>query len=548
MNREKGPLTRMKKALAIAMSFVLMVITVAPGVSPASLPMASDYAPTPPTGPTPIPTGAAPQTGTPTTHEPPSPDNLSPEVEEARARQAIEAVLDKYLRYWGPRYQAAISHVSVEGEWAYGVAQWQSEERTLQEGINLIARRSLDGTWQALMPSSEGLYLQWVEAVPAALIPTDKKVQLRAQAIETDAWTQYQTTREIQPTVVATPPAKNKTADVGEPILRLPESTPTPTPVTGQFQDPFTGQAFEAPLSQTPLTGQIYIDPLYHYRLKLAPDWHVSPTPSDALFGVAILYNYDPDEIEQRSILVTDSLKIQIGVGPLRQGQSFDEWVVQRIADETTSEYAFVNHLTASQLWSVQVSHYSGVAFILQGGASPPVLEIDLSHGNQVMSIGLLPADSSRLPEALAMLATLEMSIEETQQSQCEMCEEESPILEGRRTLSLNAISQLLSLANSPEDFTCPIGTFPGNEAPNSPIEIWMPFLAGETWTVGGAGAFYGNWYHCNYYNDYYATDWNRSGDDGAAVLPVANGTISDYDAPPCPTTGYGCFVQVDHV
>jgi len=147
--------------------------------------MASAYAP-PPTEPTPIPTGAAPQTGTPTPHEPPSPDDLSPEVEEARARQAIEAVLDKYLRYWGPRYQAAVSHVSVEGEWAHGVAEWQSEERTLQEGINLIAKRSLDGAWQALMPSAEGLYLQWLEAVPESLVPTHIKETSHDQVTDVD--------------------------------------------------------------------------------------------------------------------------------------------------------------------------------------------------------------------------------------------------------------------------------------------------------------------------------------------------------------------------
>lgn len=213
----------MKKALAITMSFVLTMISVVPGASPASLPMASACAP-PPTEPTPIPTGAAPQTGTPTPHEPPSPDDLSPEVEEARARQAIEAVLDKYLRYWGPRYQAAVSHVSVEGEWAHGVAEWQSEERTLQEGINLIAKRSLDGAWQALMPSAEGLYLQWLEAMPGSLVPAGEKGVARAQAAEADAL------RRPRATATPTAPAKEPAEGPGEPVLQSP--TPQPQHVT----------------------------------------------------------------------------------------------------------------------------------------------------------------------------------------------------------------------------------------------------------------------------------------------------------------------------
>ena len=74
-----------------------------------------------------------------------------------------------------------------------------------------------------------------------------------------------------------------------------------------------------------------------------------------------------------------------------------------------------------------------------------------------------------------------------------------------------------------------------------------MPFRAGESWTVGGAGSFYGNNYHCNSYNDYYATDWNRPNDEGAAVLPVADGTISGSQAPTCPASGYGCYVQINH-
>ncbi len=64
----------------------------------------------------------------------------------------------------------------------------------------------------------------------------------------------------------------------------------------------------------------------------------------------------------------------------------------------------------------------------------------------------------------------------------------------------------------------------------DSTITLQMPFIAGEAWTVGGDGSFYGNGAHCNDpNNDYYATDWNRTNDNGAAdtcgaVLPLADG------------------------
>jgi len=71
----------------------------------------------------------------------------------------------------------------------------------------------------------------------------------------------------------------------------------------------------------------------------------------------------------------------------------------------------------------------------------------------------------------------------------------------------------------------------------DSTITLQMPFIAGETWTVGGTGSFYGDGAHTNANNDYYATDWNRANDDGAVVLPVADGIVSAIRGTPCPDT-----------
>ncbi len=93
---------------------------------------------------------------------------------------------------------------------------------------------------------------------------------------------------------------------------------------------------------------------------------------------------------------------------------------------------------------------------------------------------------------------------------------------------------------------TAPIASAQGG-APDSTIALQMPFIAGETWTVGGDGSFYGDGAHTNVNNDYYATDWNRTNDNLAPVLPVADGIISAIQDRPCPDTSYGCYVQIDH-
>jgi hypothetical protein len=126
---------------------------------------------------------------------PPAPDDLAPEMEQARARRAMEAALEKYLDYWGPRYQVAPVEVAVEGEWAHGVADWRGQARTLSESVHVLAHRLPDGTWQALMPSSDGLYLQWLEAVPEKVMTLTEKNLIRSQiqlsASNEFAWTTY---------------------------------------------------------------------------------------------------------------------------------------------------------------------------------------------------------------------------------------------------------------------------------------------------------------------------------------------------------------------
>ncbi len=284
-----------------------------------------------------------------------------------------------------------------------------------------------------------------------------------------------------------------------------------------------------------------YEDPLYRYRLMIPETWHASPTPENALYGAAVFYNYDPDLAEAAGKVPVNAIKIQIGVAPLLDQQDFRNWTMKWMTFEVNNDAVRDDGLSIrGSIQSIKIGDFHGITYIVDQPQRSPVMEIDLMLNNtQVMVIGLSPANSPAIDDALAMLATVQPNdslvfSQEVIDIATQLDKEFMPFSFPQATINVTTN-------------TCPAGTFPGTEAPSTPILLYMPFRAGESWTVGGAGSFYGNNYHCNSYNDYYATDWNRPNDEGAAVLPVADGTISGSQAPTCPASGYGCYVQINH-
>ncbi|MBN1315896.1 MAG: C1 family peptidase, partial [Anaerolineales bacterium] len=154
---------------------------------------------------------------------PPNPAGLTLEEQESRARQAIEDVLEKYLRYWGPRYQVDPVKVIVQGEWAYGIARWRSQAAALDAPIHILAHRLEDGTWQALMPGGDGQYLQWVDAITGDLLLPGEKDELRDQAARVARlWNMDESLKTV---TVTTQPVRPSLPDVSGFAI-----TPAPTP------------------------------------------------------------------------------------------------------------------------------------------------------------------------------------------------------------------------------------------------------------------------------------------------------------------------------
>ncbi|MFC1879481.1 M23 family metallopeptidase [Chloroflexota bacterium] len=268
--------------------------------------------------------------------------------------------------------------------------------------------------------------------------------------------------------------------------------------------------------------------------LQLKPGWYGYIPKSTTGAGPVTILNFDRDDLElshgKPTNLPQDHIKVEIYKFELTADKTFEQW----IADKTGPE---------NQVQPHQLAGHNGFTYIQSDNTGWTAriisLQVDLEN---ILHVSISPTDSQALSEALEMLNTIDTTGTNTCSNMLISANEQSILLH----------QPIIEPSMSP-DFECPSGpgnSFPGDEAHSSTIILNMPFMIGQAWIVGGDGSFYGNYHHCNYYNNYYATDWNRPDniDEGWPIATVASGTVSSVVFPDCDAGGnYGCFVTIDH-
>ncbi len=187
------------------------------------------------------------------------------------------------------------------------------------------------------------------------------------------------------PTPAPTLSPPEVTATWGAWIAEATASVPTPLPTPG------------------PLIGpQIIYDPSGQFTMTLLSGWRAY------VGGTTVIINYDDEQLSDVHTFPPGGLKIQIGVGELDPGESFEQWLSNWIAISLSPPPdSGLPNLTATEPQPYTLGNYDGVTYIINDEYS--IMEIVLSlSAERVMVIGLTPADSPALPEALSMLSTVE--------------------------------------------------------------------------------------------------------------------------------------------
>jgi hypothetical protein len=339
----------MKKQFACAMVVILVLGGTLPVTHLASSRSVSAYAP-----PTPVPsTLTSLSADSDEEGQPPStlpdPVGLPPEEERTRVRQAAQAVLDEYNERQELPYQMVVTEVKVEGDWAYAVAQPQAAS---DEPVYLLAHRGADGAWQALIPSEDGPYLQWLDVVPESLMLSGEKSQLRTHAAQVDdlRWSQV---------IPLVPPDKvpRSYVDDPKPAPASLSSMGTPMPFVDHRQEqnlPDLEVALDSALS-------VYIQ-------QIAPNhaFEISDTHVDQGWAYAVAYGLDTSgqRVPYQFIVLLarqDPVMGWYAVAPeISSAQEYNAWLDMfpvSLLDESTKAYL---HRPESSVQPLSLLNFGG--------------------------------------------------------------------------------------------------------------------------------------------------------------------------------------------
>ncbi len=199
------------------------------------------------------------------------------------------------------------------------------------------------------------------------------------------------------------PTPTSPTSPLPTPIVT---SGPTPTPYPTPWPPDFTPGPTTT--STPPADPLLIYDAVNRFSLRLLPGWYAVTPGANAVGGVTSISTYDMRLVDDPP---PGSMSIHITVSQLDAEQSFEQWLSDRRARETSPEYG-AGGIILTEPQPYTLGRYTGVTYTARDSFSNEGVTIIylLTSDGRIVGIGVRPADSQVLSNVLPILSTLDVS------------------------------------------------------------------------------------------------------------------------------------------
>ena len=155
--------------------------------------------------------------------------------------------------------------------------------------------------------------------------------------------------------------------------------------------------------SSTSTANQIFLcDALNQFKLYYPEGWSASVPSADARIGMTVITNNNP--IAGNDMAEAGQIKIQIGSADIVPG-TFNTWVYEQLEIVVNDTPGSNPHLHTEPS-PYELGKYNGFTYTVED-RQPIMIVSLLANEEHVIQVGIAPANSPHLDEALSILATL---------------------------------------------------------------------------------------------------------------------------------------------
>ncbi len=305
-------------------------------------------------------------------------------------------------------------------------------------------------------------------------------------------------------------------------------------------------------------------DALNGITFDLPRGWYAAipePVKGIPMKGVTTIANYDMGNAEKlmpgRSAhtMLPGMVKADLFTQKLDDAKTVAQWAGERAHSIVTGRYDEDGTELEAPTPTTQMIRYrlAGEDGYAYGVSTWAVSSVDIimpwKGGDEIFFANVHQADSLAMDRALLVLDTVRPATERPRPSfKNRRAQVVDPIL----ALVQKELPALKAQANQiAAACTSWTGSDPGTGVSNCPNTLYFPHQYNEYWEAGNAGSFWGNYYHGNCNNDFYAMDHNYRGNGscGAYGNDIGHNAYASYTGTAAnqtySSTGYGYHVYV---